>query len=154
MSKNASSKARKRALCRLAHEEHAAYAVHYENLNREKPGLTPHQARGQAWTRLRWQFPDRYLELFAEERGGVTAGIPADIRTKAWARATARLADLRGEACEKQSAVFRAQGMSKPKAYDRAMAAIREADTGLFTRLLVDEYEVWLEVSGKTEGGK
>jgi hypothetical protein len=133
----------------MAREEHAAYAIHYEDLTREIPGLTMHQARGRAWTRLRHQFPDRYLELFAEERGGVTTDIPADIRTKSWQRATARLADVHADECREQSARLVAQGMAKPKAWSRAMAAIREADADLFVKLLTEEYQLWLEVAGR-----
>lgn len=38
------------------------------------------------------------------------------------------------------------QGMSTAKAYDRAVAAVREANADLFARLLTEEYELWLAV--------
>ena len=76
MSGNRSSLLRKRALCRLSHEQRAAYAAHYEQVLAEIPGLTRYQARPRAWTRLRHEFPGRYLELFALERGGIGVDVP------------------------------------------------------------------------------
>ena len=41
---------------------------------------------------------------------------------------------------------FRAQGMTPQKAYDRAIAAIREGNADLFARLLAEEYQLRLAV--------
>jgi hypothetical protein len=141
-----SSVLRKRALRRLSHEQHAAYAALYEQVLAETPGLTRHHARGRAWTRLRHEFPDRYLELFALEHGGIGDDVPPEVRSKAWQRACARLAGLRQAAYRARYAQLRAQGMTPPKAYDRAIAAVREGNADLFARLLAEEYQQW----GKT----
>jgi hypothetical protein len=148
VSGNRSSRLRKRALRRLSHEEPAAYSALYEQVLSEIPGITRHRARPRAWTLLRRQFPDRYLELFAREQAGIGAEVPPDIASKAWQRASARLADLRGAAYLPRYAQFRAQGMTAPKAYERAIAAVRVADADLFARLLAQEYQMRLAVSG------
>jgi AraC-like DNA-binding protein len=139
---------RKRALRQLAREQHAAYSALYEQVLSRVPGLTPQQARGRALTRLRHKFPGRYLELLAVERSGAGTEVPPGIRSKSWQRATARLADLRQAAYQARFAQFRAQGMAPAKAYDRAIAAVREGDADLFARLLAEEYQLWLAVSG------
>jgi hypothetical protein len=136
-----SSLLRKRALRRLSHEQHAAYAALYEQVLAEIPGLTRHQARPRAWTRLRHEFPGRYLELFALEHGGIDDDVPPELRSKSWQRACARLADLRTAAYQSRHTEFRAQGMTPQKAYDRAIAAIREDNADLFARLLAEEYQ-------------
>jgi hypothetical protein len=136
-----SSLLRKRALRRLSHEQHAAYAALYEQVLAEIPGLTRHQARPRAWTRLRHEFPGRYLELFALEHGGIDDDVPPELRSKSWQRACARLADLRTAAYQSRHTEFRAQGMTPQKAYDRAIAAIREDNADLFARLLAAEYQ-------------
>jgi hypothetical protein len=141
-----SSALRKRALRRLSHEHYPAYSALHEQVLSETPGLTRYQARGRAWTRLRYQFPDRYFELFALERGGIRTEVPPDPRGKQ--RACGRLADLRRMAYRSHFPEFRAQGMAPSKAYDRAVAAVREANAGLFTRLLAEEYQRWLAASG------
>jgi hypothetical protein len=147
-SRDRSSLLRKRALRRLSHEQHAAYAVLYEQVLAETPGLTRHQARPRAWTRLRHEFPDRYLELFALEHGGIGDDVPPEIRTKSWQRACARLAELRTTAYRTRYAQSRAQGMTPSKARDRAIAAIRQDNAALFARLLAEEYQRWLTQSG------
>jgi hypothetical protein len=38
--------------------------------------------------------------------------------------------------------------MTPAKAYDRAIAAVRDGDADLFARLLAEEYQLWLAVSG------
>jgi len=139
---------RKRALCQLAREQHATYSELYEQVLSETPGLTRYQARGRARTRLRHQFPGRYLELLAAERSGAGTEVPPAIRGKSWQRATARLADLRQGAYQARFTEFRVQGMTVAKAYDRAIAAVREANADLFARLLAEEYQLWLAVSG------
>src|ERR1700677_1795461 len=141
MSGNQSSTLRKRALRRLSREQHAAYSAHYEQVLSEIPGVTRHRARGRAWTRLRYDFPDRYLELFALEQSGTD--VPPEIRSKSWQRATARLADLRDAAYKPRYAEFRSKGMAPAKAYDRAIAAVRDNETDLFARLLSEEYRLW-----------
>jgi hypothetical protein len=143
-----SSVLRKRALRRLSHEYYAAYSALYEQVLSETPGLTRYQARGRAWTRLRYQFPDRYFELFALERSGIRTDVPPGIRSKSWQRASARLADLRPAAYRSGFAGFRTQGMSPRKASERAAAAIRDRDADLFARLLAEEYQLGLAVSG------
>ena len=70
--------------------------------------------------------------------------MPADIRSKSWQRSLARLADLRTPAYQRLFTQFRAEGMSRPRAADRAMAALREANSDLFARLLAEEYQLWL----------
>jgi hypothetical protein len=88
--------ARKRALRRLAREQHAAYAVIYEQVRPDAP--TRYQAKDWARTQLRHRFPDRYLELYAHEQAGPGTDVTADIRSKSWQRPAARLADLRAPA--------------------------------------------------------
>jgi hypothetical protein len=95
---------------------------------------------------LRHRYPDRYLELHAHERACAGTDVPAGIRSKSWQRAVARLADLRAPAYRELFGQFRAQGMNRPTAYDRAMAILREADSELFTRVLTEEYQLWLAV--------
>lgn len=143
LSRDHSSLLRKRALRRLSHEQPAAYSSLYEQVLAQTPGLTRHQARGRAWTRLRYQFPDRYLELAALEHSGIDA-IPPGIRTKSWQRATARLADLCPGTYQPQFARFRADGMTPARASDRAAATVRGSNPDLFTRLLTEEYQLWL----------
>jgi hypothetical protein len=143
-----SSMLRKRALRRLSHEQHAAYAALYEQVLAEIPGLTRHQARARAWTRLRHEFPGRYLELFALEHDGTGAEVPPGVRSKSWQRACARLAELRKPVYQARFAEFRAQGMAPSKARDRAIAAVREGNADLFARLLAEEYQRWLAQSG------
>ena len=77
---------RKRALRRLSHEQYAAYSTLYEQVLSEIPGLTRHHARGRAWTRLRYQFPDRYLELFALEQSGTDTEMPPRSTSCGWWR--------------------------------------------------------------------
>jgi hypothetical protein len=119
-----SSALRKRALRRLSHEHYPDCSALYEQVLSETPGLTRYQARGRAWTRLRHQFPDRYLELFALEQGGIRTDVPPDPRGKSWQRACVRLADLRKTAYLSRFAEFRAQGVVPPKAYDRAVGVV------------------------------
>jgi hypothetical protein len=142
-----SSVLRKRALRQLSREQYAAYSALYEQVLAEIPRLTRHQARGRARTRLRYEFPDRYLELFALEQGGTGTEVPPGIRSKSWQHASARLAHLREAAHQAHFMEFRAQGMAPPKAYDRAIAAVRDGDADLFARLLAEEYQLWLAVS-------
>jgi hypothetical protein len=140
-----SSNARKRALRRLAREQHAAYAEIYEQVRPAAP--TRHHASERARTKLRYRYPARYLELFAEEQASAGTEVPAGIRSKSWQRAVARLADLRAPVYRELFAQFRAQGMNRPRAYARAMAALREADSDLFIRMLAEEYQLWLTVA-------
>jgi hypothetical protein len=53
---------------RLAREQHAAYAEIYEQVRPAVP--TRHHACEPARTKLRYRYPARYLELFAEEQAG------------------------------------------------------------------------------------
>ena len=137
-----SSDARKRALRLLAREHFAEYTSIYEEVR--PAAQTRYQARDLARIRLRYRFPARYLELYAQEQAGPGTDVPADIRSKSWQRSLARLADLRTPAYQKLFTQFRAEGMSRPRAADRAMAALREANSDLFARLLAEEYQLWL----------
>lgn len=137
-----SSDARKRALRLLAREHFADYTSIYEEVR--PVAQTRYQARDLARTRLRYRFPARYLELYAQEQAGPRTDVPADIRSKSWQRSLARLADLRTPAYQKLFTQFRVAGMSRPRAADRAMAALREANSDLFARLLAEEYQLWL----------
>jgi hypothetical protein len=99
-------------LRRLGHEQYAAYAALYEQVLAEIPGLTRHQARPRAWTRLRHEFPGRYLELFALEHGSIGDDVLPEVRSKSWPRACARLAGLRTAADRARYTQFRAQAMN------------------------------------------
>ena len=144
MSKSA-DRARTRALRLLAREHYADYAGIYEQVRPAAPDR--YQARNHARIQLRHRYPDRYLELHAQERAHPGTDVPADISSKSWQRAVARLADLRAPAYRELFGRFQAQGMNRPTAYDRAMAILREADSDLFTRMLTEEYQLWLTVS-------
>lgn len=146
-SRDHSSLLRKRALRRLSREQHAAYGALYEQVLSESAGLSRHQARGRARTLLRREFPDRYLELYGLERCASDTDVPPAIRSKSWQRATARLADLHKAAYQPRYEGFMAQDMPPAKAYDRAVAAIRERYADLFARLLAEEYQLWMAVS-------
>ena len=143
MSKSA-DQARTRALRLLAREHYAEYAEIYEQVRPAAPDR--YQARNVARMQLRHRYPDRYLELHAQERAHPGTEVTADIRSKSWQRAIARLADLQAPAYRELFGQFRAQGMNRPAAYDRAMAVLREADCDLFTRMLTEEYQLWLIV--------
>jgi hypothetical protein len=133
---------RKRALRLLAREHFADYISIYEEIR--PTAQNRHQARDRARVQLRSRFPARYQELYAQEQAGPGTDIPAEIRSKSWQRALARLADLQAPAYQKLLGEFRGQGMSRPRAADRAMAAVREANGDLFARLLTEEYQLWL----------
>jgi hypothetical protein len=137
-------RARTRALRLLAREHYAEYAEIYEQVRAAAPDR--YRARNRARMQLRHRYPDRYLELHAQERAGPGTDVPAGIRSKSWQRAVARLADLRAPAYRELFGQFRAQGMNRPAAYDRAMAILREANSDLFTRMLTEEYQLWLTV--------
>ena len=142
---NSADRARTRALRLLAREHYAEYAGIYEQVRPAAPDR--YQARNLARMQLRHRYPDRYLELHAQERAHPGTDVPADIRSKSWQRAVARLADLRAPAYRELFGQFQAQGMNRPTAYDRAMAVLRDADSALFTRMLTEEYQLWLTVS-------
>ena len=132
---------RKRALRLLAREHFADYSSIYEEIR--PTAENRYQARDRARVQLRSRFPARYLELYAQEQAGPGTDMPAEIRSKSWQRALARLADLQAPAYQKLLGEFRGQGMSRPRAADRAMAAVREANGDLFARLLTEEYQLW-----------
>jgi hypothetical protein len=141
-SANRGSRVRKQALRLLAREQHAEYATIYQQIRPDAP--TRYQARDWARTRLRQRHPNRYLELCAQIRASPASDVPAGIRSKSWHRATTRLADLRAPAYRKLFTQFRAGGMNRAAAYDRAMAVLRDADSDLFTSMLTEEYQLWL----------
>ena len=69
-----SSMARKRALRRLAREQRGCYRELYADT---RPRTQTHdQGRGQALTLLRYRYPDRYLELYAQERVAPGTDVP------------------------------------------------------------------------------
>ena len=138
---NRSADPRKRALRLLAREHFADYSSIYEEIR--PTAQNRYQARDRARVQLRSRFPARYLELYAQEQAGPGTDIPAEIRSKSWQRALSRLADLQAPAYQKLLGEFRGQGMSRPRAADRAMAAVREANGDLFARLLTEEYQLW-----------
>ena len=139
---NESSKARKRALRQLAREERVVYRNLYTVI---APGAgRPDRARGQAMTQLRYQFPDRYVELYAIERAAPGADIPADIRSKSWQRAMGILADLRKVPYGKRLDQLHSEGYSHPAAFDLATAELRAAEPDLFADLLAREISMWL----------
>jgi hypothetical protein len=144
-------RARTRALRLLAREHHAEYAEIYEQVRAGAPDR--YRARNQARMQLRHRHPDRYVELHAQERAGPGTDVPAGIRSKSWQRAVARLADFRAPAYRELFGQFRAQGMNRPTAYDRAMAILREADSDLFTRMLTEEYQLWRAVGTASQRG-
>jgi hypothetical protein len=147
---NRSADPRKRALRLLAREHFADYSSIYEEIR--PTAQNRYQARDRARVQLRSRFPARYLELYAQEQAGPGTDIPAEIRSKSWQRALARLADLQAPAYQKLLGEFRGQGMSRPRAADRAMAALREAKGDLFARLLTEEYQLWLITSEPLAG--
>ena len=116
MSRSA-DRARTRALRLLAREHYAEYAEIYEEVC--PAARDRYQARGRPRMQLRHRYPDRYLELHAHEQACPGADMPADIRSKSWQRAVARLADMCGPAYRELFGQFRAQGMNRPAAYDR-----------------------------------
>lgn len=137
-----SSKIRKRALRQLAREERTAYRNLYATI---APGAgRPDLIRGQAMTQLRYQFPDRYLELYALERAAPGVSIPADIRSKSWERAMGILADLRKAPYRKHFDQLRSEGRSRAAAFDLATAELRAAEPDLFASLLAREISMWL----------
>ena len=74
----AARSARKRALRRLAREDRGTYRELYAQT---RPRTQTHdQARGRAFTLLRYRYPDRYLELYALERVAPGTDVPPAIR--------------------------------------------------------------------------
>lgn len=149
-----SSVVRKRALRQLADEESGVYRELYELVLSLGPGLSRHQARGRARTMLRYQFPGRYLELYALELCTPAAKVPPAVRSRSWQRASARLADLREPDHKGHYARFRAQGMTTRRAWERATAELRNASADLFARLLAEEYRLWLTGAGDAAAGQ
>lgn len=141
-----SSAARKRALRRLAYEERAVYREMYEQARRD--ASTHDQARGRGRTLLRYRFPDRYLELYAEEQAAPGTDVPPGIRSKAWLKANAALADLRTDTYRPLFEQARADGLNNSCAYDLASSQLRTANQELFVRLLAEEIRSCLQESG------
>jgi hypothetical protein len=132
-----SSMARKRALRRLAREQRASYRELYADT---RPRTQTHdQGRGQALTLLRYRYPDRYLELYAQERVAPGTDVPPDVRSKAWQKASGTLADLLDHAYRGLFEKMRARGLNNSCAYDLAIAQLRNDNQDLFTRVLADE---------------
>lgn len=151
-----SSNLRKRALRRLSHEHYAEYSALYEQVLSQAPDTTRHCARSRAWTQLRYQFPDRYLELYALEQAGIedTGGqVPPGTRSRCWQRANTRLAQSDKAAYQARLTEFRGPGTTQSKAYDRAVAALRADHGDLFARLLAEEYQLHLAQAGEPATG-
>ena len=92
--------------------------------------------------RLRYQFPDRYLELYALEQAGIEDKVPPGMRSRCWQRANTRLAHSDEAAYQARLAESRGPGITQSKAYDRAVAALRADHGDLFARLLAEEYQL------------
>jgi nucleoid-associated protein Lsr2 len=137
-----SSTARKRALRRLAREQRGAYRELYTSVQAHTQ--THDQARGRARTLLRYRYPDRYLQLYAEERAGPGAGLPPHIRSKAWLKANATLAGLLAPAYHELFEQMRANGLNDPCAYDMATTQLRRHNAELFADVLIDEIRLCL----------
>jgi hypothetical protein len=150
---NRSSNLRKRALRKLSHEHYGEYSALYEDVLSETPRMTRHCARSRAWTQLRYQFPDQYLELYALEQAGIEDKVPPGMRSRCWQRANTRLAHSDEAAYHARLAEFRGQGITRSKAYDRAVAALRADNGDLFARLLAEEYQLHLAKAGEPASG-
>ena len=150
-SSNLASLNRKRALRRLARQEYDAYRGHYTAFKAD--GYEKHQARGRAWTQLRAQFLDAYLELYALEQVSPGYDASPEIRTRSWSRAMGLLGDLRKTPYREHYERFIADGLSKPDAAYRASAVIRSEDPELFARLLAAEIRMWQSVTGDAQEG-
>lgn len=137
--------ARRRALRLLAREHLTDYTAIYEQVCRT--ARNRFHARDAARARLRERYPVRYQELLAQEQASPIPDVPANIRSKSWQRSIARLADLRQVDFRRTFDQFRAQGMTQSRATARAMAALQEANQDLFSRLLSEEYELWMAAS-------
>jgi hypothetical protein len=141
-----SSTARKRALRRLAREHRATYRDLYASARARTQ--THDQARGQARTQLRYRYPDRYLQLYAQERAGPGSSLPPRIRSKAWLKANATLADLLAPAYRELFEQMRARGLNNASAYDMAITQLRHHNAGLFADVLTDEIRLCLAETG------
>lgn len=137
-----SSTARKRALRRLAREQRGTYRDLYTSARARTQ--THDQARGQARTLLRYRYPDRYLQLYAEERACSGTGLPPHIRSKAWLRANGTLAELLAPAYRELFEQVRANGLNNPCAYDIATTQLRHHNAELFADVLTDEIRLCL----------
>ena len=141
-----SSTARKRALRRLAREQRGTYRVLYASARARTQ--THDQARGQARTLLRYRYPDRYLQLYAEQRADPGTSLPPYIRSKAWLKATATLADLLAPAYRELFEQIRANGLNNSCAYDMATTQLRHHNAELFADVLTDEIRLCLAETG------
>jgi hypothetical protein len=137
-----SSTARKRALRRLAREQRATYRDLYAGTRGRTQ--THDQARGQARTLLRYRYPDRYLELYAQERAGPGTNLPPHVRSKAWLKANGTLADLLAPAYRELFEQMRARGLNNSCAYDMACTQLRHHNAELFADVLTDEIRLCL----------
>lgn len=135
------SRMRKRALRRLARQEYDAYRVHYNSLRAS--GYENHQARGRAWTLLRHQFLDAYLELYALEQVSPGYDTSPLIRGRAWQRAMGLLGNLRKVPYREHYERFLADGLNMPAAAYQASTVIRAQEPELFARLLAAEIRLW-----------
>lgn len=153
MSRTSSDRAslmRKRALRRLARQEYDAYRGHHAGLTAR--GYAKDQARGRAWTQLRGQFPDAYLELYALEQVGPGYDTSPQVRARSWQQAMGLLGNLRKTSYREHLERLLAEGLSKADAAYRAAAAIRSQDPELFARLLAAQIRMWQSLSGGAPG--
>ena len=73
--------------------------------------------------------------------------MPPGIASKSWQRASARLAALHPATYQESYQQFRAQPRPSARAFDRTVAILRTRDPALFTRLLTEEYQLWLTIT-------
>lgn len=148
---NRASAARKRALRRLAREDRPTYRALYEQ-TRPLAG-TGDQARGRALTLLRYHHPDRYLELYAQERLGPGTTVAPQIRATAWRKASKWLATRHAAAYRELYGQARASGLARPRAHDLAMTQLRNAHQELFACLLTSQITNLLDLASQPAAG-
>jgi hypothetical protein len=131
------SAACKRALRRLAREDRPTYRALYEQA---RPLARTHdQARGRALTLLGYRHPDRYLELYAQERAGPGTDAPPEIRSRAWRKASRRLAAQDPPAYRELFEHAKTGGLTGSRAHDLAITQLRNNHQEQFARLLAAE---------------
>ncbi len=132
-----SSAARQRALRRLACEDRRTYRALYEQT--QPQAHTHDQAHRRALTLLRHRHPDRYLELYAQERVGPGTDARPEIRSRAWRKASRRLAARDATAFPELFEHAKTGGLTGSRAHDLAVTQLRSKHQELFARLLAAE---------------
>jgi hypothetical protein len=126
----------------LSHEQPDRYRQHY--LAVQTKAVSRFAARGQAWTLLRRDFPDRYVELYVDERARGRPTAPPDVRSKAWRRATGLLVDLRTGEYSGLFAAAKASGLDELNAYATAVSHLRNRHAETFAGLVAREVDFWV----------